>query len=139
MGNDITSHCIYMEYYFTDFQKWTKLRTLLLTGHIMVQQATTVTWIVFLFIPYLRNITGAILVGMLVGTYQAVSSNLTVDACLNLTDGKDRFAIGHQQMVAVWITDKVAHIFGKKKTPLKTLNFRDFSKCLRTTLLQHLL
>ena len=71
------------------FKKWTKLRTLLLTGHIMVQQATTVTWIVFLFIPYLRNITGAILVGMLVGTYQAVSSNLTVDACLNLTDGKD--------------------------------------------------
>lgn len=97
------------------FKKWTKLRTLLLTGHIMVQQATTVTWIVFLFIPYLRNITGAILVGMLVGTYQAVSSNLTVDACLNLTDGKDRFAIGHQQMVAVWITDKVAHIFGKRK------------------------
>ena len=93
------------------FKKWTKLRTLLLTGHIMVQQATTVTWIVFLFIPYLRNITGAILVGMLVGTYQAVSSNLTVEACVNLTDGKDRFAIGHQQMVAVWITDKVAHIF----------------------------
>ena len=60
------------------FKKWTKLRTLLLTGHIMVQQATTVTWIVFLFIPYLRNITGAILVGMLVGTYQAVSSNLEV-------------------------------------------------------------
>lgn len=44
------------------FRKWTKLRTLLLTGHIMVQQATTVTWIVFLFIPSLRNIWGAILV-----------------------------------------------------------------------------
>lgn len=40
-------------------KKWTKLRTLLLTGHIMVQQATTVTWIVFLFIPSLRNIVGA--------------------------------------------------------------------------------
>ena len=37
------------------FRKFTKLRTLLLTGHIMVQQATTVTWIVFLFIPGLRN------------------------------------------------------------------------------------
>lgn len=110
------------------FKKWTKLRTLLLTGHIMVQQATTVTWIVFLFIPYLRNITGAILVGMLVGTYQAVSSNLTVDACLNLTDGKDRFAIGHQQMVAVWITDKVAHIFGKKENSIENLKFPGFLK-----------
>ena len=110
------------------FKEWTKLRTLLLTGHIMVQQATTVTWIVFLFIPYLRNITGAILVGMLVGTYQAVSSNLTVDACLNLTDGKDRFAIGHQQMVAVWITDKVAHIFGKKENSIENLKFPGFLK-----------
>ena len=89
---------------------------------------TTVTWIVFLFIPYLRNITGAILVGMLVGTYQAVSSNLTVDACLNLTDGKDRFAIGHQQMVAVWITDKVAHIFGKKENSIENLKFPGFLK-----------
>lgn len=110
------------------FKKWTKLRTLLLTGHIMVQQATTVTWIVFLFIPYLRNITGAILVGMLVGTYQAVSSNLTVDACMNLTDGKARFAIGHQQMVAVWITDKVAHIFGKKENSIENLKFPGFLK-----------
>ena len=61
------------------FRKFTKLRTLLLTGHIMVQQATTVTWIVFLFIPGLRNIWGAVAVGILVGTYQAVFSNLTVE------------------------------------------------------------
>ena len=80
-GNDITLIAFIWNIILLIFKKWTKLRTLLLTGHIMVQQATTVTWIVFLFIPYLRNITGAILVGMLVGTYQAVSSNLTVDAC----------------------------------------------------------
>ena len=104
-------------------KKWTKLRTLLLTGHIMVQQATTVTWIVFLFIPSLRNIMGAVLVGMLVGTYQAVSSNLTVSACENLTDGKARFAIGHQQMVAIWITDKIAHKFGKKENSIENLRF----------------
>ena len=65
---------------------------------------------------------------MLVGTYQAVSSNLTVDACFNLTDGKDRFAIGHQQMVAVWITDKVAYIFGKKENSIENLKFPGFLK-----------
>lgn len=109
-------------------KKWTKLRTLLLTGHIMVQQATTVTWIVFLFIPSLRNIVGAILVGILVGTYQAVSSNLTVDACVNLTDRKDKFAIGHQQMFAVWFTDKISHYFGKKEDSIENLRFPSFLK-----------
>ena len=94
----------------------------------MVQQATTVTWIVFLFIPSLRNIMGAVLVGMLVGTYQAVSSNLTVSACENLTDGKARFAIGHQQMVAIWITDKIAHKFGKKENSIENLRFPGFLK-----------
>lgn len=107
-------------------RKWTKLRTLLLTGHIMVQQATTVTWIVFLFIPSLRNIKGAVLVGMLVGTYQAVSSNLTVDACTNLTEGKAKFAIGHQQMFAVWVTDKTAHFFGKKENSVENMKLPGF-------------
>lgn len=107
-------------------RKWTKLRTLLLTGHIMVQQATTVTWIVFLFIPSLRNVRGAVLVGMLVGTYQAVSSNLTVEACANLTGGKARFAIGHQQMCAVWAADKTAHFFGKKENSVENMKFPGF-------------
>ena len=89
------------------FRKFTKLRTLLLTGHIMVQQATTVTWIVFLFIPGLRNIWGAVAVGILVGTYQAVFSNLTVEPTDRLTDGEGGFAIGHQQMFAIWLADKI--------------------------------
>ena len=110
------------------FRKFTKLRTLLLTGHIMVQQATTVTWIVFLFIPGLRNIWGAVAVGILVGTYQAVFSNLTVEPTDRLTDGEGGFAIGHQQMVAVWITDKVAHIFGKKENSIENLKFPGFLK-----------
>lgn len=116
------------------FRKWTKLRTLLLTGHIMVQQATTVTWIVFLFIPSLRNIMGAVLVGMLVGTYQAVSSNLTVEPCLNLTDGKDKFAIGHQQMVAVWIADKTAHFFGKKENSVENMKLPGFLQIFNDSL-----
>lgn len=116
------------------FRKWTKLRTLLLTGHIMVQQATTVTWIVFLFIPYARNIWGAILVGMLVGTYQAVSSNLTVEPCMNLTDGKAKIAIGHQQMFAVWVADKTAHLFGKKEDSVENMKLPGFLKIFNDSL-----
>lgn len=116
------------------FRKWTKLRTLLLTGHIMVQQATTVTWIVFLFVPQFRDIRGAVLVGILVGTYQAVSSNLTVEPCMNLTDGKAKFAIGHQQMFAVWAADKTGHLFGKKENSVENMKLPGFLKIFNDSL-----
>lgn len=108
------------------FRKFTKLRTLLLTGHIMVQQATTVTWIIFLFIPGLRNIWGAVAVGMLVGTYQAVFSNLTVEPTDRLTDGEGGFAIGHQQMFAIWLTDKIAPKLGRKEDSIENLKMPGF-------------
>ena len=108
------------------FRKFTKLRTLLLTGHIMVQQATTVTWIVFLFIPGLRNIWGAVAVGILVGTYQAVFSNLTVEPTDRLTDGEGGFAIGHQQMFAIWLADKIAPKIGKKEDSIENIKLPGF-------------
>ena len=99
------------------FKKVTKVRTMFITGHIMVKQATVVTWIVFAVLPNMRNANGAILVGLLVGTYWAVFSNLTVEASEDLV-GSREFAIGHQQMFGVWLCDKIAHKIGDntKKT-----------------------
>ncbi|URZ04973.1 PTS ascorbate transporter subunit IIC [Clostridium felsineum] len=94
------------------FRKQTKIRTLFVTGHIMVQQATTITWIVFMAFPQFRNTTGAIIIGLLSGTYWAVFSNLTVEATQNLTENAG-FAIGHQQMIGVWVADKLAGKLGK--------------------------
>ncbi len=79
-------------------RKITKIRTLFITGHIMVQQATTATWIVFFALPQYRNIVGAILIGIFVGVYWAVASNLTVGPTQRLT-GNAGFAVGHQQMI----------------------------------------
>ncbi|MBP2629347.1 MAG: system Galactitol-specific component [Firmicutes bacterium] len=92
-------------------RRYTKLRTLFLTGHIMIQQATTCTWIVFFAIPELRNFSGALWIGLLVGTYWSVFSNLTVEPTEELTENAG-FAIGHQQMFWVWLTSKIAHKFG---------------------------
>ncbi len=99
-------------------RKFTKLRVLFVTGHIMVQQATTVSWLVFFAAPDYRNMGGAAIIGFLVGTYWAVFSNLTVEATENLTEDAG-FALGHQQMFAVWATDKVA---GKIGDPEKNLD-----------------
>lgn len=103
----------------------TKIRTLFLTGHIMLQQSTTATFLVFFALPDMRNWTGALLTGLLVGTYQAVFSNLTVEACNNLTDHAG-FAIGHQQMGAVWLTDKIAGKIGNKEKNIENLKLPKF-------------
>lgn len=96
------------------FRKYTKVRTLFTTGHIMVKQSTVATWIIFLLIPGLRNMGGIILVGLLCGTYWSVFSNLTVEATQELTEGAG-FAIGHQQMLGVWFAYKFGGKFKSKK------------------------
>lgn len=106
-------------------RKITKIRTLFITGHIMVQQATTATWIIFFALPQYRNMVGAILVGIFVGVYWAVGSNLTVGPTQRLSDNAG-FAIGHQQMFAVWVADKLAPKLGdsnKKLDDLKLPNW----------------
>lgn len=94
-------------------RKYTKIRTLFTTGHIMVKQSTVATWIIFLLIPGLRNMGGIVLVGLLCGTYWSVFSNLTVEATQDLTEGAG-FAVGHQQMLGVWFADKFGAWLGKK-------------------------
>lgn len=97
------------------FRKYTKVRTLFTTGHIMVKQSTVATWIIFFLIPDLRNMWGVVLIGLLCGTYWSVFSNLTVEATQELTEGAG-FAVGHQQMLGVWFAYKFGHLFkGKKK------------------------
>lgn len=97
------------------FRKYSKVRTLFTTGHIMVKQSAVATWIVFLLIPSLRNMTGILLIGLLIGTYWSVFSNLTVEATQELTEGAG-FAVGHQQMLGVWFAYRFGHIFaGRRK------------------------
>jgi len=103
------------------FRRYTKIRTLFLTGHVMIQQSTTVAWLVFFAIPELRTITGALVIGLLVGTYWAVFSNLTVEPTQKLTDNGG-FAVGHQQMLWVWLTSKLAPRLGDPEKSVENIN-----------------
>ncbi|PRX35538.1 PTS system IIC component (L-Asc family) [Orenia metallireducens] len=103
------------------FRKYTKVRTLCITGHIMIQQAATITWLVFLSFPQFRNMQGVILTGLLIGTYWAVFTNLTVEPVKDLTDGCGGFAVGHQQMFGVWLVDKLAPKIGNKDKSIDNL------------------
>ena len=65
------------------------------------------------------------MLGVLLGVYWAVSANLTVEACQEMTEGGG-FAIGHQQMFGVWLTNKIAGKVGNKKKSIEDLNLPGF-------------
>ena len=107
------------------FRKLTKVRTVFITGHIMVQQSSTALWILLFCFPQLQDISIVIMLGILLGTYWAVSTNLTVECCQDLTEGGG-FAIGHQQMFGVWFVDKVAGKIGNSKKKIEDLTLPGF-------------
>ncbi len=105
---------------------YTKIRTLFITGHIMLQQATTGLWIIFIGVPILQNNAwGVVICGILVGTYWAVFSNLTVEATQELTDNSG-FAVGHQQMFGVWLTYKLSPVIGNREKSVENLKLPGF-------------
>ncbi len=107
------------------FNKITKCRSLFTTGHVQVQQAATAYWLILFALPALRNndMTLLIVMAVILGSYWAVGSNLTVKPMQELTDGAG-FAIAHQQMFGIRLAYIVADKFfgtdgGKKKREVK--------------------
>ncbi|MFU2164056.1 PTS sugar transporter subunit IIC [Streptococcus pluranimalium] len=113
-------------------RKLTKVRTLFITGHIMVQQAATISVFVLILIPSLQGKFAALAVGLICGLYWAISSNLTVEPTQRLTGGGG-FAIGHQQQFAIWFVDKVAPFFGNKEENLDNLKLPKFLNIFHDT------
>ncbi|MCS4488012.1 PTS ascorbate transporter subunit IIC [Streptococcus sciuri] len=114
-------------------RKLTKIRTLFITGHIMVQQAATITVMVLLIPTFQVNeLVATLAVGIVCGLYWAVSSNMTVEPTQRLTGGGG-FAIGHQQQFAIWFVDKVAPKLGKKEENLDNLKLPTFLNIFHDT------
>ncbi|MHC1684266.1 MAG: PTS ascorbate transporter subunit IIC [Clostridiaceae bacterium] len=106
-------------------RKWTKVRTVFITGHIMVQQSSTALWMLLFCFPQIQDLNAVIILGVLLGAYWSVSANLTVEATQELTEGGG-FAIGHQQMFGIWLTDKVAKKMGNKGRKIEDLELPGF-------------
>lgn len=95
------------------FRKFTKIRSVFTTGHIQVQQSAIAFWIILTCFPQLGDTQYLLLMGVLLGTYWAVGSNLTVDITQELTDGGG-FCIAHQQMFGIKLTEWLAPKIGGK-------------------------
>ena len=97
------------------FNKYTKMRAVFTTGHVQMQQASTAFWLILFCFPQLGDTQILLIMGLILGLYWAVGSNLTVELTQELTDGGG-FCVAHQQMFGIafssWLSEKM---FGHKE------------------------
>lgn len=103
---------------YVAFRKITKIRTLFITGHIMYQQSAVLLWAMYWVIEGTGGTAVSPLmvgvIGLLMGTYWSVASNLIIEATQEVTDGAG-FTVGHQQMFGAWIAYKLGGKLGNKE------------------------
>jgi ascorbate PTS system EIIC component len=108
------------------FKKYTKMRAIFTTGHVQVQQASTAFWLILFAFPDLNDPMILLIMGLILGLYWAVGTNLTVRITQDLTDGAG-FSIAHQQMFGLAIFSKLAEKMNSgKRGPSKKLEDMKF-------------
>ncbi len=107
-------------------KKVSNIKTIMVTGHVMFQQAAIMTAAVYVFVfgtssaSIASRGTGTIwLTGLIMGVYWAVSTNATLKACNKITNNAG-FANGHQQQFAGVLAYKLGPKFGDPKDSAET-------------------
>ena len=97
------------------FKKYTKMRAVFTTGHVQMQQASTAFWLILFCFPALGDTQILLVMGLILGLYWAVGSNLTVEITQDLTDGGG-FCVAHQQIFGLFFFSKIAEKMKSKSS-----------------------
>lgn len=91
-------------------KRWTGLRGVFLTGHVMfIQSALVTAMVAYIFqMPLLPTV---LLAGALTGIYWALGTHLLIKPVDKITNGAG-FTIGHQQMFMDYFVSRTAHRLG---------------------------
>ena len=110
----------------TLLKKYTNIKTIMVTGHVMFQQAAIMTAAIYVFVfasgtsaMAIRSSGTIWLAGIIMGVYWAVSTNATLKACNKITNNAG-FANGHQQQFTGVLAYKMASKFGDAKDSAET-------------------
>lgn len=108
-------------------KKFTNLRTIFVTGHIMIQHAGIFSVMIYLLAFNANGIFGqtailgtAVLAGIACGVYWSYGSSLNYYATQKVTENGG-FAVGHQQMIAISIAYKLGKFFGREEESAENL------------------
>ncbi|UUM19550.1 MULTISPECIES: PTS ascorbate transporter subunit IIC [unclassified Mycoplasma] len=119
-------------------KKWTNTNSLMITGHVMIQQSAVVTTILYVVlfgnlgiltdsIPVGHQIGTIVISGLVLGVYWATASTATIKGTNAVTQNAG-FSIGHQQMLAITTTYKLGKFFGNKEDSAETKKLPSYLK-----------
>lgn len=94
---------------FVIFKKYTKIKSVFLTGNVMLVQAGISTYIIWRFFN-LSMIPTVIIAALITAIYQGICSTLLIKPTNEIT-GAD-FTVAHQQMFMSYLATKVSHKLG---------------------------
>lgn len=107
-------------------RKFTNMHSIMLTGHVMFQQSAVVVPVVYFLIFYQKNVAinidqiiAIILISSLIlGLYWSVGTTTTIKGADKITNNAG-FAVGHQQMLGLFIAYGLGNFLEMPKIQLK--------------------
>lgn len=112
-------------------KKWTNVHSMMVTGHVMLQQAAVITPVFYILlfskIPLINNneieagaqVGLVAIAGIFLGSYWGIASTGTLKPTNKVTSDAG-FAIGHQQMLAISLAYKISNRFGSSEDSAET-------------------